>query len=154
MNPSTGPVDVLVSRPKDGGLTWGSPVVVNNDGNFNDKNWSVCDDTASSPFFGNCYTEFDNASGLNTVQMSTSTDGGASWSAAEQLAGPMTPTWLPLTDLGFMVGDYISTSIVPGDDDATPVFAVATAPFNRRQCLWNTAFDSERSINHRGRQAG
>jgi hypothetical protein len=309
-NPSTGPVDVLVSRSTDGGLTFGPPVVVNASGDFNDKNWTVCDDTASSPFYGHCYTEFDDFTRLNLVQMSTSTNGGltwgapkttpdhtcviggqplvqpngtvivpiddclesvilsfrstdggktwskpvlvaqllndghpgvirspdlptaeidksgrvyvvwtdcrfeaacnagtndllltsspdgvhwtlpkripadpvgsgidhlipglavdrstsghsahlglayyyfptinctfstcqlnvgfisstnggASWSAAEQLAGPMTLTWLPLTTQGFMVGDYISTSIVPRDDDATPVFEVATAP--------------------------
>jgi hypothetical protein len=317
-NPATGPVDVLVSRSINGGLTWGAPVVVNAAGRFNDKNWTVCDDTASSPFYGHCYTEFDNASNLNRVQMSTSTNGGvtwgaakttpdkpcviggqplvqpngtvvvpiddcfetailsfrstdggqtwsrtvlaaqilfdgdpggirsgplpsaeidrsgrvyvvwsdcrfeaacsapigtndlvlissadgvhwtlpkripinpvgsgvdhlipglavdrstsdgsahlglayyyfpnsncttstcqldvgfisstnggASWSAAEQLAGPMTLTWLPLTNQGFMVGDYISTSIVPGDDDATPVFAVATAPTPPPNC--------------------
>jgi hypothetical protein len=64
----------------------------------------------------------------------SSTNGGASWSAAEQLAGPMTLTWLPLTTLGFMVGDYISTSIVPGDDDATPVFEVASAPTPPPNC--------------------
>ena len=47
MNPS-GPVDVVTSRSTDGGLTWGStPVVVNADDHFNDKNWTVCDDTAS-----------------------------------------------------------------------------------------------------------
>src|SRR5713101_3600438 len=51
-------VDVLVSRSTDGGLTWSTPVVVNTDGHFNDKNWTVCDNTSSSPFFGNCYTEF------------------------------------------------------------------------------------------------
>jgi len=44
------------------------------------------------------------------------------------LAGPMNMTWLPLTTQGFMVGDYFSTSIVPGDDDATPVFMVAKPP--------------------------
>src|SRR5438034_1551941 len=54
-----GPVDVLISRSTDGGLTWGQPIVVNKDGHFNDKNWTVCDSTASSPHFGNCYTEFD-----------------------------------------------------------------------------------------------
>lgn len=58
----------------------------------------------------------------------SSTNGGASWSAAEHLAGPMNLTWTPLTTQGFMVGDYISTSIVPGDDDATPVFEVAHPP--------------------------
>ena len=25
-----------------------------------DKNWTVCDNHAASPFYGNCYTEFDN----------------------------------------------------------------------------------------------
>src|SRR5712692_3055685 len=70
----TSEVDVLVSRSTDGGLTWSNPVVVNADGNFNDKNWTVCDTTASSPFYGNCYTEFDNASRFDLIQMSTSTD--------------------------------------------------------------------------------
>jgi hypothetical protein len=320
VNPATGPVDVLVSRSTDGGLIWGKPVVVNNDGNFNDKNWTVCDNSSNSPFFGNCYTEFDNASLNNPVQMSTSrngglswgaakstpdnarviggqplvqpngtvivpisdcfgvtmlsfisanggrswssvvlaaqifsifdpgdlrsgplptaeidksgkvyvvwedcrfepfcssndlvmitsrdglhwtlpvriptapigsgadffipglavdrstsgqsahlglayyyypnvncsaiatsttpacqlnvgfissTNGGASWSKAVHLAGPMNVTWLPLTTLGFMVGDYISTSIVPGDDDATPVFMVAFHPNGTPTC--------------------
>src|SRR5207302_3029955 len=72
---AAGPVDVLVSRSTDGGLSWGSPVVVNNDGHFNDKNWSVCDNSASSPFFGNCYTEFDDNTLRDLIQMSTSTDG-------------------------------------------------------------------------------
>jgi hypothetical protein len=53
--------------------------VVNSSGHFNDKNWTVCDDTASSPFFGNCYVEWDLASNINLVQMSTSTDGGKTW---------------------------------------------------------------------------
>ncbi|MFL5695566.1 MAG: sialidase family protein, partial [Ktedonobacteraceae bacterium] len=81
-DPANGPVDVLVSRSTNGGLTFGAPVVVNASGDFNDKNWSVCDDTASSPFFGNCYTEFDDFSKINRVQMSTSTDGGKTWGPA------------------------------------------------------------------------
>jgi hypothetical protein len=63
-------------------LTWSNPVVVNNDGHFNDKNWSACDDTASSPFYGNCYTEFDDNTLGDLIQMSTSTDGGQTWGAA------------------------------------------------------------------------
>jgi BNR repeat protein len=80
---TTSPVDVLVSRSTDGGFTWGTPVVVNSSGDFNDKNWTVCDTTASSPFYGNCYTEFDDFTRLNLVQMSTSTDGGVTWGAAK-----------------------------------------------------------------------
>jgi len=33
-----------------------------------------------------------------------------------------------VTTQGYMTGDYISTSIIPGDDDAFGVFAVATPP--------------------------
>jgi hypothetical protein len=79
----TGPVDVVVSRSTDGGLTWGAPVTVNASGDFNDKNWTVCDNTASSPFYGRCYTEFDDNTKLNRFQMSTSTDGGLTWGAAK-----------------------------------------------------------------------
>jgi hypothetical protein len=55
-----------------------------------------------------------------------STDGGSTWSAPIQLAGPMCLSWLPWTSQGLMVGDYISTSFVNGV--AYPVFAVAHAP--------------------------
>lgn len=82
VNPS-GPVDVAVSRSTDGGLTWGNPVLVNNTGHFNDKNWTVCDNTASSPHYGNCYTEFDDNTLGDLIQMSTSTDGGQTWGAAQ-----------------------------------------------------------------------
>jgi hypothetical protein len=57
----------------------------------------------------------------------SSTNGGASWSAATQLAGPMTLSWLANTSQGRMVGDYISTSIRNGAN-AFPVIAVAVAP--------------------------
>jgi BNR repeat-like domain len=76
----SGPVDVLVSRSTDG-LTWGNPVVVNNDGDFNDKNWTACDNSASSPFYGNCYTEFDDNTQGDLILMSTSSDGGLTWGA-------------------------------------------------------------------------
>jgi BNR repeat-like domain len=78
----TSAVDVLVSRSTDGGLTWSNPVPINTDGHFNDKNWTVCDNTPSSPFYGNCYTEFDDNTLGDLIQMSTSADGGLTWGAA------------------------------------------------------------------------
>jgi hypothetical protein len=47
-----------------------------------DKNWIVCDDTSTSPYYGNCYTEWDDNGAGNVMHMSTSTDGGLTWSAA------------------------------------------------------------------------
>src|SRR5580698_3519314 len=49
---------VAVSRSPDG-VHWGNPIYVisNQDA---DKNWIACDNTASSPFYGNCYVEWDN----------------------------------------------------------------------------------------------
>src|SRR6266480_4587549 len=78
---NTSVVDVLVSRSTDGGRTFGLPVAVDASGANLDKNWTVCDDTASSPFFGHCYTEFDDFGNLNRIQMSTSTNGGTTWGA-------------------------------------------------------------------------
>ena len=78
-------VDVMESRSTDGGLTWSDPVTIAATGTFYDKNWSVCDNTATSPHYGNCYTEFDNASRRDLEQMATSSDAGLTW-------GPPTPT--------------------------------------------------------------
>jgi BNR repeat-like domain len=81
-----GIVDVVVSRSADNGDTWSAPVTVAATGTFYDKNWTACDNTPSSPFFGNCYTEFDNADAGDLEQMSTSHDGGLTWSAPQATA--------------------------------------------------------------------
>ena len=80
-------VAVIVSISSDGGLTWNPPVVVANaNSGFFDKDWIVCDNTSASQFYGHCYVEWDIASSNDTVQMSTSNDGGSSWSAAQSTA--------------------------------------------------------------------
>jgi hypothetical protein len=77
---------VLTSRSTDGGATWGNPVVVSNVGDV-DKNWIVCDNTSSSPFYGNCYTQWDVFSENDRIYMSTSTDGGLTWGARTRPRG-------------------------------------------------------------------
>jgi len=72
---------VLTSRSTNGGTTWSNPVTVvtaGRNGNV-DKNWIACDNTPSSPFYGNCYTEWDDNGLGNQLYMSTSTDGGLTW---------------------------------------------------------------------------
>jgi hypothetical protein len=76
--------DVAVSRSTDG-LTWGDPIAIDTT-HLDDKNWSVCDNTTSSPYYGNCYTEWDQAYGTGDVMMSTSSDGGQTWSAGQPSA--------------------------------------------------------------------
>jgi hypothetical protein len=95
-------VDVLTSRSTDGGLTWSNPVITAT--GANDKNWIVCDDTSSSPHFGNCYTEYDITSAGDSIRMRTSTDGGATWGAALAPGGSHTglggqPVALPNGDV-------------------------------------------------------
>src|SRR3954470_22107910 len=49
---------VVTSSSADGGLTWSNPFTTATGGDL-DKNWIVCDNTASSPFYGHCYTQWD-----------------------------------------------------------------------------------------------
>src|SRR3989475_4228153 len=127
-------VDVLVSRSMDGGLTWGHPVVVKADGDFNDKNCTVCDNTTSSPFYGNCYTEFDDATLGDLIQMSTSPDGGLTWGPAlatadgahgiggQPLVQPSGRVVVPIVGLDspvFTISSFISTN--GGSSSSSPV---------------------------------
>jgi len=80
---------VIVNRSTDGGLTWGNPVTIAS-ASGTDKNWTVCDNTATSPFFGRCYTEWDDNGAGNVIKMSTSTDGGLTWGPALNTANNAT----------------------------------------------------------------
>lgn len=82
-------VGVLVNRSTNGGTTWGNPVSVASHSGL-DKDWIACDDTASSPHYGNCYVEWDDNGAGNVIHMSTSTDGGAHWGAAQNTANNAT----------------------------------------------------------------
>jgi hypothetical protein len=72
---------VVVNRSTNGGLTWGSPVTVRAAaaGEDFDKNWTVCDNTTTSPFFGHCYTVWDDFGHGNQLKIAFSTDGGLDW---------------------------------------------------------------------------
>ena len=73
---------VVVNRSTDGGFTWDNPTNVGPNVVSSDKNWIVCDSTATSPYYGNCYVEWDNPDSGDQILMSTSSDGGLTWGAA------------------------------------------------------------------------
>ncbi len=81
---------IAVSRSSDA-QNWGAPIIVSKTPDA-DKPWITCDNTSSSTFFGHCYIEWDDpstpANGL--IWMSTSTDGGLTWSAAVNTASMST----------------------------------------------------------------
>src|SRR3954454_9372942 len=80
---------VFVNLSTDDGRTWSGPVPIPPPPTKVDldKNWTVCDNTSSSPFYGHCYTECDNFGQGDLEYMSTSTDGGQTWSEPLTTAG-------------------------------------------------------------------
>jgi hypothetical protein len=78
---------VVVNRSADA-LHWSTPVrvyAVAANG-FADKDWITCDNTPSSPHYGNCYAEFDLASAGDLLEMSVSVNGGRTWRAPKPTA--------------------------------------------------------------------
>jgi hypothetical protein len=89
--PNTDVPTIFVSRSTNGGATFQDPpsqIPPPAAKKINlDKNWTVCDNHRGSPFFGNCYTEFDNFGEGDLEYMSTSKDGGKTWSTPVSPAG-------------------------------------------------------------------
>jgi hypothetical protein len=104
---------VATSRSPDG-IHWSKPVIVDQSGS-DDKNWITCDNTSSSPHYGNCYTEWDEPGLGDVIFLSTSTDGGKTWgpakNTADQASGiggqplvqPNGTVVVPISTLGSMI---------------------------------------------------
>lgn len=77
---------VSVNSSKDG-IHWKKPVMAEGaqDG-FYDKDWIVCDNSKTSPHYGNCYAEADLATSGDEILMVTSTDGGKTWGTEKSTA--------------------------------------------------------------------
>jgi hypothetical protein len=81
---------VFVNRSTDDGRTWGGPIALPAPAGKKldlDKNWTVCDNHRASPGYGTCYTEFDNFGAGGYMMVSTSSDGGLTWTAPKSTAG-------------------------------------------------------------------
>ena len=100
---------LTVSRSTDG-ASWATPVVaieaVNDEDIAFDKEWIVCDNGASSEFFGHCYLAYTDVPGRGSLGVVSSTDGGLTWSA---------PVRAPATDTvgAFPVVQPSGTLVIP-----------------------------------------
>jgi hypothetical protein len=100
----------VVSRSTDA-LTWSGPVTVSNTPDA-DKTWITCDNSQTSPHFGHCYVEWDDPSNKGLFWMSTSSDGGQSWSPPANTADKATGVG------GVPVVQPNGTVVVPASDDS------------------------------------
>jgi hypothetical protein len=103
---------VAVSPSVDG-VNWQNPIIVSTTFDA-DKNWIACDNTATSPFYGHCYVVWDDPSANDLVWLTTSTDGGLTWSA-------------PLTTQGFDQGIGAQPVVQPNGNVVVTVEAFLTA---------------------------
>ncbi len=75
---------LAINRSTDG-ATWSNALVAAEEtlpqGIAFDKNWLTCDNTPTSPYFGRCYLAFTHASDEDVLAVSTSNDGGLTWSS-------------------------------------------------------------------------
>jgi hypothetical protein len=125
---------VATSRSTDG-IHWSKPIIVDHSGS-DDKNWITCDNTTTSPHYGNCYTEWDEPELGDVIFMSTSTDGGVTWGPAmntgDQASGiggqplvlPNGTVVVPISTLSNMIAfrstnggkSWTSTSVISSQD--------------------------------------
>ena len=128
--------DTVAVNSSSDGVHWNNPVYViqNQDA---DKNWIACDSTPSSPHYGNCYVEWDNPDVGDLLYMSTSTDGGQTWSAPQTTANgdygiggnpvvqPNGTVVVPFADFDGGISAFTSTN---GGQSWTGAIQIAQAP--------------------------
>lgn len=136
---------IVVLRSADGANWDPNPVLVSPpDQTSPDKPWINCDNTATSPFYGHCYIQWDTG-GIGTLWFSTSTDGGLTWGPALNPGGTLVggngqvrvqPNGTVVVPLGttppenFLTGPFSISSVVSTDGGASwnaPV-TVSSAP--------------------------
>lgn len=135
-------VEIVVSRSHDG-RHWGSPLTLAaaQGGADFDKNWTVCDNSRSSPFYGHCYTQFDDFGEADRIKMSTSTDGGLTWSAPTNTADNNLglggqPVVQPDGTVIVLIPNLIQTALqafrsTDGGQSWSPLVPVSVAPHHR-----------------------
>lgn len=80
-----GAVTRLTVNRSENGASWSGALVAQeeraDDGISYDKNWLACDNTPSSRFYGRCYLVYTHSADRDMLAVTTSNDGGLTWSA-------------------------------------------------------------------------
>ncbi|HET7047263.1 MAG TPA: sialidase family protein [Solirubrobacteraceae bacterium] len=138
LDPNYAGIAAIVSRSTDGGLTWGNPVTVQASTTQNiDKTWIVCDSHASSPYYGNCYAEWDDMNHNQQLHMAVSKNGGLTWTQStvpnapaviggQPVVQPSGKVIMPIQQAGNIVS-FISSN---GGSSYTGPSTIATLSFH------------------------
>jgi hypothetical protein len=107
---------VIVSRSSDG-FAWSNPAAVAAGSMATDKSWIACDDWPTSPFYGHCYVEWDDLNRNGLIEMSTSSDGGLTWSPGRSPANAATgiggqPLVQPDGDVVVPIDDFTESNVL------------------------------------------
>lgn len=117
-------IQVAVSRSSDNGASWGNPLIAAQGADL-DKDWITCDNTPTSPHYGNCYMQWDDNGNSNQMFMSTSSDGGLTWSAGSAVSAARGLGGQPLVQPGgavivpFLANAGVIQSFSSADGGAT-----------------------------------
>jgi len=102
---------VVVSRSSDG-VHWNQPVVIDDSSGFADIDRMACDNNPASPFLGHCYMEWDDGTAKEQIRMSTSNDGGQTWSAAMNVPGALGLSGPPVVaSSGMVVAPFLGNGM-------------------------------------------
>jgi hypothetical protein len=113
---STCKTRIWFSRSADGGTTWSAPVMLNNQASLNDQfnQWMGVDETTGRLAVIYYDTVGDPGRKKTDIWYQTSSDDGATWSAATKLTTAQTDETIAGADSGNQYGDYNSLSIYAG----------------------------------------
>ena len=79
---------MVTDRSSNGGTNWQGRITVPSSGSF-DKNHMAVDDNPSSPYYGRIYVVWTQFVSPNPTVLSYSTNGGATYSAQQQIGAPL-----------------------------------------------------------------
>ncbi len=105
---STCKTRIWFARSTDGGATWSTPVKINNQSSLNDQfnQWLAVDETSGGIAITYYDTVGDSARKKTDVWYQSSSDGGATWSAALKVTSGTTDETITGADSGNQYGDY------------------------------------------------